>query len=222
MAKTIQSSSIHAAVLDFAKAFDKVPHRRLLRKLQYYGIQGSLLNCAWERVVQYTKKTLKAVPKDRVVHKEALRTSLVETDGILNSRPITHVSSVAGDIEALTFQITYCFCVKNPSYEDAVVTDREVNSTKLWLHSQARANFFWRRFTKEYLTSLTERKRWKENTQNLKVGEVVLVSKPNQQRGIWPLGRVVSTHPGQDGRVCAVTVPTRNGEFKRPITTFVY
>ena len=44
MAKAIQSSSIHAAVLDFAKAFDKVPHRRPLRKLQHYGIQGSLLN----------------------------------------------------------------------------------------------------------------------------------------------------------------------------------
>ena len=43
MAQTIHSSSIHAAVLDFAKAFDKVPHRRLLRKLQHYGIQGSLL-----------------------------------------------------------------------------------------------------------------------------------------------------------------------------------
>ena len=40
MAKTIQSSSNHAAVLDVAKAFDKVPHRRLLRN----GIQGSLLN----------------------------------------------------------------------------------------------------------------------------------------------------------------------------------
>ena len=44
MAKAIQSSSIHAAVLDFAKAFYKVPHRRLLKKLQHYGIQGSLLN----------------------------------------------------------------------------------------------------------------------------------------------------------------------------------
>ena len=44
MAKAIQSSSFHAAVLDFAKAFDKVLHRRLLRKLQHYGIQGSLLN----------------------------------------------------------------------------------------------------------------------------------------------------------------------------------
>ena len=78
--------------------------------------------------------------KDRVVPKEALRTSLVETEGILNSRPIIYLSSDAGDIEALTVQITYCFCVKNPSYEDAVVTDREVNSTKLWLQSQAREN----------------------------------------------------------------------------------
>ena len=28
-------------VMDFAKAFDKVPHRRLLYKLEYYGIKGS-------------------------------------------------------------------------------------------------------------------------------------------------------------------------------------
>ena len=28
-------------IMDFAKAFDKVPHRRLLYKLGYYGIRGS-------------------------------------------------------------------------------------------------------------------------------------------------------------------------------------
>ena len=38
MAKAIQSSYIHAVVLDFAKAFDKVPHRHLLRKLRHYGV----------------------------------------------------------------------------------------------------------------------------------------------------------------------------------------
>ena len=28
-------------IMDFAKAFDKVPHRNLLHKLDYYGIKGS-------------------------------------------------------------------------------------------------------------------------------------------------------------------------------------
>ena len=28
-------------MMDFAKAFDKAPHRRLLHKLEYYGIRGS-------------------------------------------------------------------------------------------------------------------------------------------------------------------------------------
>ena len=45
LAKTIQDNkSIHAAILDFSKAFDKVPQQRLLRtKLQYYGIRENLL-----------------------------------------------------------------------------------------------------------------------------------------------------------------------------------
>ena len=36
MAEAIQSSSIHVIVLEFAKAFDKVPHRHLLMNLQHY------------------------------------------------------------------------------------------------------------------------------------------------------------------------------------------
>ena len=32
---------VDMGILDFSKAFDKVPHIRLSKKLQYYGIQGT-------------------------------------------------------------------------------------------------------------------------------------------------------------------------------------
>ena len=46
----------------------------------------------------------------------------------------------------------------------------------------------------------------------------MLVAEPNQPRGMWPLGWIVFTYPGQDGMVRAVTVRTQYGEYKRPIT----
>ena len=45
IASAIQcNKTIHAAILNFSKAFDKLPHRCLLTKLDYYGIRCSLLN----------------------------------------------------------------------------------------------------------------------------------------------------------------------------------
>jgi len=38
-------SQIDAILLDFSKAFDKVSHRRLLQKLNYYGVRGEM--SAW-------------------------------------------------------------------------------------------------------------------------------------------------------------------------------
>ena len=45
VSKSIDSgTAVDAIYLDFAKAFDKVPHGRLLHKLEKYGIRGQLLN----------------------------------------------------------------------------------------------------------------------------------------------------------------------------------
>ena len=41
---TDKNTQTDVIVMDFAKAFDKVPHERLLYKLKYYGISNNALN----------------------------------------------------------------------------------------------------------------------------------------------------------------------------------
>lgn len=52
---------------------------------------------------------------------------------------------------------------------------------------------FWKRWTTEYLSLLTQRKRWKMKNRNFHVGDLVVVADKNLLRAGWPLGKIQPT-----------------------------
>ena len=57
---------------------------------------------AWERIIRSIRKILKALLGQQLVTDEMLQTLMAEVAGILNSRPLTPVSSDPKDLEPLT------------------------------------------------------------------------------------------------------------------------
>ena len=86
---------------------------------------------------------------------------------------------------------------------------------------QALRALFWRRWTREYLPSLTKRPCWRKEQPNLTVGELVLLEDEDLKRGKWPLGRVEKVMPGPDAVVRVADIRTRTGVYTRPVSKVI-
>ena len=61
-----------------------------------------------ERLVRSCKKALDVVLQNQVLTDEVLLTAITEVESLINSRPLTEVSSDADDLEALTPRSCLC------------------------------------------------------------------------------------------------------------------
>ena len=62
---TDQGNKVDVIHLDFSKAFDKVPHKRLLTKISGYVVQGKVLNWISEFMKNRNQEvTVNGIPSD--------------------------------------------------------------------------------------------------------------------------------------------------------------
>ena len=136
-------------------------------------------------------------------------------EAVVNSRPLTHVSTDPNSLEALT---PNHLLLGRPvrRLPPGLFRDEESCSTRVWRQSQALTDQFWRRWLREYLPGLACRPKWRSESRSLAVGDLVLIVENGSPRGQWPLGRVTETVPGPDGRVRSARVLVRGGEVHRP------
>ena len=140
----------------------------------------------WERLIQSAKRTLLRILGSRRLSFDTFLTIMVETESILNSRPMTIVAEQPDNEEPLT---PNHFLIQRPfnSLPPGQFGDQQPASLKTWKNTQKLMNHIWRRLVKEYLPTLSRRSKWSNsNDRPLKVDDIVWVLKDQTPRGIWP------------------------------------
>ena len=197
---------------------------QLADKLSQRGIEWKFIppasphfGGAWERLVRSVKVALRSVVGRQPLTDETLQTLMAEVEALLNSRPLTHVSSDPDDLEALTPN-HLLLGRASPNLPPGVFSETDLSSRKRWRHGQRLADEFWRRWRREYLPTLTTRRKWTEDGENIRPGALVLIAEDNVPRGMWSMARVLRPIVGPDGRVRSAVVKTACGELIRPAT----
>ena len=97
-----------------------------------------------------------------------------------------------------------------------VFRDNEINYRKKWRAVQVATNMFWSRWLKEYLPTLVQRRKWNYPTQNLNVGDLVVIQTDNIPGSRWSLGRILERYSVVDGVVRTVKVKRPSNELLQP------
>ncbi|GFT54114.1 integrase catalytic domain-containing protein [Trichonephila clavipes] len=144
----------------------------------------------WEANIKSLKYHFKRVAGNSKFSYEELLTLITQIEAILNSRPLTPLSSDVDDLEVLT---PAHFLIGRPitAIVEPSLLQCESNRLNVWQRITKSVQTIWKRWSLSYLNSLQQRKKWIVNKENLKLGDMVLIREENLPPCKWLLGRVL-------------------------------
>ncbi len=179
---------------------------------------ASHMGGVWERLIRSVRDILDSLLKHHahILNDESLHTLLLEAEAIVNSRPLT-VDNI-GDPNTLPLSPTQLLTFKSKLVlpPPGVFQKEDLYARKRWRRVQHLANEFWKRWRKEYLSSLQTGQKWDKAQRNFQVGDIVLLRDDDKVRNHWPRGVVTEAFPDSKGLVRTVTLRVANN--KSPVT----
>ncbi|XP_033361815.1 uncharacterized protein LOC117240067 [Bombus vosnesenskii] len=160
-----------------------------------------------EAAVKSFKHHFRRIVGNELLTFEQFNTLVIEIEAVLNSRPLTPISTDPKDLLVLTpghFLIGESLM----SVRERDFRDTPSNRLSRWQHIQKLKQHFWKRWHKEYLNQFNNRSKWTKGGHNIQEGTIALLREDNVPSMHWPLGRVVKVHPGTDDIIRTVTVQT--------------
>ena len=173
----------------------------------------------WERLIGMSKRLFFNIAGSRKLQEDSFSTLICQVKALLNSRPLSSVSSDIRDVESLTpGHFLTGMTTGLPS--DTTISSNDRGTGKLWNNVNSILNEFWTRLLKEYLPTLRQRRKWHSTVDGIEVGDMVWILENNTPRGIWPVGRVQKVNKGKDNVVRSCLVKTTKGDFVKPAIKF--
>ena len=174
---------------------------------------------AWERMIRTFRRILESLMGMQVMDDDSIQTLFCEIEAIINSRPLSVVSSDAKDVVPITpFKL---LCLGEAPVKIGEVENSDCYSRRRWKQVQYLADQFWRRWKKEYLVELQKRQKWFKKQRNVKVGDIVLMMYESRPRCHWPLAKVTDVKYSRDGLVRSVWVKSESKLYERPLTKLI-
>lgn len=168
----------------------------------------------WEAGVKSIKFHLYRVLGNSHLTYEELSTVLVQIEGILNSRPLTPLSTDPEDLLPLT---PGHFLIGRPITSPPTANDVDYSKERLprFHRLEQLRRGFWQRWSKEYISQLQERAKWRNKVDVLKLNTLVLLKEDNLPPLKWRLGRIVALYPGADNISRVADIKTAGGVIRR-------
>ena len=177
----------------------------------------------WEAGIKAAKGHLRRMMGNTTFIFEELATVLSGIEAVLSSRPMVQVTDDPTDLTVITpgmlcgsRKVKYLPLSTPEPIATRIPTEFD-HPQKRWAYILNLVSVFWRRWSREYLTTLQTRGKWRKENENLKVGDMVLLTDENTPPLHWPLGRIVAIFTGNDDICRAVKVRTAKGVYNRPV-----
>ena len=185
----------------------------------------------WERQIRFAHAILSSLLSThrKSLDEESLLALVAETEGFLNSRPLT-VETINDPTSDLPLAPSNILTMKSkvvmpPPWD---FSRPDLYCWKRWCCVQHIANEFWSCWRKEYFQSLQSCTKWQGGKRNFGVGDIALVLQDESAHNQWPMARVIQVFKDNNGYVRSVKLrirKIRNSEgnriLERPVSNIV-
>ncbi|GFV31898.1 uncharacterized protein TNCV_2564011 [Trichonephila clavipes] len=168
----------------------------------------------WESGVKSFKTHLKRVAGNSNLTLEEFITLFAEIEAVLNSRPLSLLSSDFDDFETLS---PGHFLIGRPV--TAIIQPQLINVKENRLTRWQRVNWLsqqiWKVWKRNYLNNLyiQERSKWRFSKNNVEIGTLVLIKNESLPGTKWPTGRVLEVFYGNDNKIRVVNLKLPDGNI---------